>query len=490
MHFRMNCWAIGLLLWTNLALAENPSIESPIERPTVTIVGQDGKEFDTLQKAIDTAPSGAVIQLSAGRFNERVVINKSITLVGAGNHATILGPTKSEQEDRWDKATTLSHKIDDIMRSAEQANPRREPTQEETESIKLGYQEMSPLVETCLQPVVLVEGTKKVMLRSLGVTMPLTPNEGSGLQVTAAVKVNNAETQLNDCAIVGCMSSGVVVAGTSRLEIENCLVAACWGTGISASHPNDAKVHIANSDIRNNYHYNIGLGVDNCVIEGCRISGTAWSGVSAGAKQVLVERNAIFNNSNGIYSVGKNGIVRNNLLYRNNAGASCWSSDEPLYEANLFLENKLGALFVGGPAKLQIQQNLIVDSPIGVKYGPMKIARGQKPAATEFLIKDNVFWKVGIPAILSPSPEDESQDKPIAILGSNGNRLVDPHASIGDQQRLKIGNDDITQELNLTALTNLTLRSPWPVTPEELAMIPDDGTVDSSKWKKRPKVLD
>ncbi len=488
MNARLSCCsAIGLLLATNLILAESVSNEIPPLSPTATIGGQSGKEFATVQSALEAAPSGAVIYLSAGRFNERIVIRKPVTVVGAGAGETILGPTKTEQEDHWDEATSISRMIDDKMRTVAEANPPREITEKEADNIKRDYKKMSRLVETCLEPVVLIEGIEKVVLRALGVTMPLTPTEGSGLQVTAAVKVDSAEVQLIECAIVGCMSNGIGVTGNSILEIKNCLVAACWGTGVTSSHPNDSVVHIADSDIRNNYHYNISLGVEKCDIEGCRISGTAWSGISTGAKRVLIERNAIFHNSRGIYSVGENGVVRNNLIYRNNVGASCWSPEEPLYEANLFLENKQSALFVSGPAVPEIRQNMIVDSLIGVKYGPMKITGGEKPHASEYAIEGNLFWKIGTPTVVSPSRETSSLDKPIEVLDTEGNRRVDPQLSIADHQQLKIGNVDLLREKNFQVLTKITLQSRWPATPEELAMIPDDGTVQSSKWKKRQK---
>ena len=74
------------------------------------------------------------------------------------------------------------------------------------------------------------------------------------------------------------------------------------------------------------------------------------------------------------------------------------------------------------------------------------------------------------------------------MVGDHGNCLADPGAVIDDQRQVVIGDDDIAHRLELKDLQGLSLVSRWSITREETAMIPDDGTVGSSKWKKRPKL--
>lgn len=469
--------SIGFVCWASVAQAQR----------TVTVTGLEDEVFHSLQKAIDAAPPGAIINLSAGRFNERVTIKKSVSLVGAGADVTIIGPTEEEQIKLWNEALLSQKLVDDVERAAEDANPRKQLTEADAEHLKKNYEKMHRLVALCLQPTLLVEGANQVEIHSLRITMPLTPQEDSGLQVTAAVQINNSAVKMKKCAVVGCMSDGVDVSGDSQLDIDDCLIAACWGTGVSASNPNNANVHIARSDIRNNYHYNIGLGVDICVIEDCRISGTAWGGVSCGANTVQVLRNVIFNNSRGIYSVGKQGIVKHNVFYQNNAAVSCWSSDQPIYEENIFLENSIGTANVNGPGEPKFRNNIFVNSPSGVRYGPMKITKGEKPPTTNFHLEGNVFWQIEKPAVLRRSHEDHSQDEPIAILENRDNHVANPNVAFNNEKQLVIGNGNVISKSGLKELQSLSLDSQWKITPEEKAMIPDDGTVESSKWKKRPK---
>lgn len=448
-----------------------------------TIVDTDRK-FDSLQAAIDAAPAGSTIELGTGRFDERLRITKSITLVGEGTDATILGPTEETQLARSNRLEELFSRLDAIMRSIEQSRPRRELTSDETEEVRNGYAQGKLLDEQLRAPVITVEGNTNVELRSLRVTMPLTPREGSGLPVRAAIQVKDAKLSIRDVAIVGCMAEGIDVTGDAKLTVDDCLVAACWGTGVSASHPNTAKVHIKNSDVRNNYHYNIGLGIESCVIEDCRISGTAWSGISTGAKWVRIERNIFFHNNRAIYAAGESGVVRGNLIYDNVSGASCWYRGKPLYESNIFYNNKKGGIFVAGPAEPLIRKNLFVAGERGLSYRPAKTVKQDYPVADRFRLEQNVFWEMENPLSITRSTEDDARPEHLDL--PEGNEIVDPRIDI-PEGTLTLGNQELAKRLGIDAMHGMSLKSHWPITPEEAAMIPDDGLLDANLWKKRPK---
>ena len=56
---------------------------------TVT-VGPSGRDFTTIQAAVDSAMAGDRIEIDAGSYSEEVAIDKDLTVVGAGSDATLL----------------------------------------------------------------------------------------------------------------------------------------------------------------------------------------------------------------------------------------------------------------------------------------------------------------------------------------------------------------------------------------------------------------
>ncbi|SIR73299.1 NosD domain-containing protein [Natronorubrum thiooxidans] len=58
------------------------------DRPVSTVVGED---TETIQAAVDAAPANTTVVVPAGRYDERVEIDKPLTLAGEGD-ATIAGP--------------------------------------------------------------------------------------------------------------------------------------------------------------------------------------------------------------------------------------------------------------------------------------------------------------------------------------------------------------------------------------------------------------
>ena len=456
----------------------------PAIADTIATIRGTEKQFDSLQAAIDAASAGSTIDLRAGRIDERVRVTKSLTLIGAGTDSTILGPTAEAQLELSNRFEEHALRVDAIMRTAEESQPRREPTADEAKELREQYENCTLVWTNLSTPIVSIEGKSEVTLRSLRVTMPLTPRKSSGLRDATAIKLHDASLSLRDVAIIGCMYDGIVVSGNARLDVRDCLITACWGPAVSASHPNTASVHLQNSDFRNNYHYNISLGVDTCVIEDCRISGTPWSGISTSARIARIERNVIFHNNRAIYSVGDNAIVRHNLFYDNGVGASCWEIEKPTYESNIFYKNKLGGIFVAGPAEPIVQKNAFVDCPQGINYRPINTVQRNFPYAERYHVEQNLFWQIESPLSVTKSVEPNAQAESAELPKTN--QLVDPEIKFVDGT-LKLGNAQRSRELGIEALNGMTLSSRWPITPEETAIIPDAGQLDSNLWKKRPK---
>ena len=88
------------LVATLLAAPPSPLIPEARASFHVTVC-PSGCDFDTIQEAIDDAPSGGTVELSGDTFTENIEIDKSLTLVGAGMDTTVIqgvaegGPTVS-----------------------------------------------------------------------------------------------------------------------------------------------------------------------------------------------------------------------------------------------------------------------------------------------------------------------------------------------------------------------------------------------------------
>ena len=81
----------NLLLTSILLLLVQLSAQGNIVVETgATSILQVPWDFPTIQAAINGAESGDTIQVSAGTYYERIVVNKSVTLLGEGRENTII----------------------------------------------------------------------------------------------------------------------------------------------------------------------------------------------------------------------------------------------------------------------------------------------------------------------------------------------------------------------------------------------------------------
>lgn len=77
---------------TSGKLAHTAIKDSDNKRGDVIIVDDDGgQDFETIQAAVDAANPGDIIKVWAGRYEEKVMINKTLTLIGEGLDTIING---------------------------------------------------------------------------------------------------------------------------------------------------------------------------------------------------------------------------------------------------------------------------------------------------------------------------------------------------------------------------------------------------------------
>jgi hypothetical protein len=137
-------------------------------------------------------------------------------------------------------------------------------------------------------------------------------------------------------------------------------------------------------------------------------------------------------------------------------------------------------LSIAGAAEPVIERNIFLDHPVTICIG--KIA-DQSPFAAPtgtVNVRQNIFWsdqKSVVRRVVGPDNEMEMQI--IDLPAEDGNQRVDPGWR-KDADALPPQADSPTRK---GALHPLSWSGPWPLQPEERAIIPDSNTRDSRSWK-------
>jgi TolA-binding protein len=324
-------------------------------------------------------------------------------------------------------------------------------------------------------PTITVKGAKGVTIRGLRVRGSRTGNPGSvNTNETLVLFDGAAGATLSDSAIVGPFSNGVTITNGSDVHIEKSLIAAMWGTGVQAS---GAKVHLADSDIRNCHHRCITLSGEGSVIERSRISGSAWHGIRYDGCSPTISGNLIFGNArSGIYASGNTAAnVRGNVFWRNEMdGMSCWFNNADDVEGNTFVANQREGIAVLGDSETKLTKNVFAGSPIAVFGGGIAGRNNQTVGTPKPSLVSNVFWD---------NQQDFEVSKEAKPLPA-GNEKEAPRFVSVEKGNFSLADDSPVRRRGAGAAEALPAASPFPITPEETAMIPDGETRDFAKWKK------
>ncbi len=443
-----------------------PSVAEPSEQGVEEATGPPGP----IQQQINDAAPGDTITLPAGVFEERLVIDKPLTLEGAGwDKTTIMvrvdGPALAEQMQRAIQerigGTTNESAISAVARQVRNSYTR---------------------------PVVLVTGTQAVTICGIKFSCPGTRVEGSSLSL-APLRFSEATAHLTDCAVLGSVGNGIEIAGGCNVEIDNSLIAAAWGTGIVVGERTDpvSRVQIHDCDIRNCHYAGIRIGrrSHGTVIERCRISGAAWHGVRYDDASPDVLNNIIFGNArSGIYASGQTkATIANNLFYANEmTGLSCWFQNQDLVLNNTFAENKRVGLTVLGASRPTIRKNIFYAHPTGMSGGsinddsPFATSDGViKPEGSLFWLNEhNIQWRL-----------DPNTTEMVTLDDGADVRRLDPAFVSVATKDFSLRADSPARRSAIGAMDLIPFASPWPLQREERAIIPDSDTRDYRQWKTR-----
>jgi hypothetical protein len=466
--------AAGKNLYRQVAAREYVGA-TPSGAPRTLQVGAEG-QFTSIQQAIDEATSGSIVQVGPGRFEERLFITKPITIEGAGPDKTVIVSRTLTPSEGFER------KLSEKMTAAR--------TEEQRQAVR---QEFEATIQAMLQSqsAVRIAGAKGVVLRNLKITDPGAPPPG-GTMVAGMVTCSRSRLLLENCLLVGTPSDALRVR-TTDLEMRHCLVAAAWGTGISLDvDGGGGTARISDCDIRNCHHVGILIGYNTpTTVERCRISGSAWHGIRYGGAPQVVNCLIFGNYRTGIYAHGMPGaVITNNVFFRNEMGAiAFFESKLDRIEGNTFIKNKGAGVSVLGPSQPLLRRNLFAANGQAIFCAAIQ---GESPKLIGApVLENNLFWNNQKEFVRSVS-KSEAQIRTDPVLETVELR-AETKSIYRDPQFKNLAGTDFSFASGSPALREsigavkpLAFESPWPLQPEERAMIPDSDSRDDRFWK-RPK---
>lgn len=442
----------------------------------VITVGPTGAQYVSIQRAVDAAPSNALIRVAAGRYDGAVRVVKPVVIEGSG----------------WDKTTlvlTSGGKPWDFGRLQVELRSRitEAPTDLERRRVREEFKSRIP------GEVVRVDGTAGFEISGMKLSLPAV-NIPDGLGPAAVVRIVSSECVISNCVIAGSPGDGVCVEGGSALVIRDCLVAGVWSSGIliGGRGGGACRAEIAACDVRNCRYAGIRIrkSGSRTSIERSRVSGAAWHGIRYDDVSPRILANLVFNNArSGIYASGRTSAeVRGNVFRGNGMGGmTCWFENGDVVAGNTFVGNSVAGLSILGTSDPLVRRNVFSGNPFAIACGDI----GEESPFTRFQesarVEENCFWGsvTNIARMLKDAESGRMLSRRMTLDGSGGNVQAKPGFKRPDRDDFSLAPGSNAGRLGAGAPDHIAFDSPWDMMPEELAIIPDDGTRDWQKWKRR-----
>lgn len=437
-------------------------------------VGKDqAAEFASIQSAVDRAPAGATVRVGPGIYEESVRIRKPISLEGAGWAQTTIAAPRLARSPALEKA---AGDLDARIRAARNEQEERAIREE--------------FLEQHAPPALLVRDADGVQVRGLKITAPEAASN-SPYPAGSLVIVRRAKLQVTGCAILGSPRGGMWIVDGSDVEIRRSLVAAVWATGITVGERDegpDCRALVADCDVRNCHYAGICIRAGNqATIERCRISGAAWHGIRYDDSSPTIAGNLIFANARcGIYASGETAAtVKQNLFWNNEFdGMSCWFANRDTIAQNTFAVNQREALAVIDGSEPHVEQNIFFGHPTAITCS---YTRGEQAAAiANPVFHKNLFWKNEASfsrASRKPDGKDGAWDD-VKLGPETTSVLFDPQFARAEAGDFSLLPDSPARREGIGVVKPLELASPWPLQPEERAIVPEGPSRNTELWKK------
>ncbi len=469
------CAVIALMLVCVLPMAKANNAD------VLTVAAVGSAKYSSIQEAIDAADAGAVIRIGPGMYEERLKIDKPLTLEGSGwNRTTIM------------TASAGADVIEEAMRTL-QVRMQEAKTDEQRNEISAKFK--AEFKEKYGRPTLLVNNTQGVVINDLKFTSPGRRLEGGNIPVPI-LEFSNAKASVSKCVVIGGPGDGIHILNGSDVEIRSSLVAAVWSTGIVVGGRQDegSSLRLLDSELRNCHYAGIRIrgGNDSTRLERCRISGAAWHGIRYDDCSPTIIGNRIFGNARcGIYASGQTAAtVKRNLFYGNEIdGMSCWSQNRDTIEGNTFADNKQAGLTILGDSEPVVQKNIFFSESNGVLCGDIGSDSAFAKSDGVVTMEMNLFWNNEHMVVRrrAKNADNESTNENIALDKQAGNSEMDPMFADAAGKDFSLKADSPARRLGIGVAEPIGFESPWPVQPEEAAIIPDGPTRDYRKWKTPPK---
>ena len=439
----------------------------------LTVAADGSAKYSSIQDAIDTADEGAEIRVGPGLYEERLKIDKPLTLTGAGWERTTI-MTASAGADVFEEAMRMLR-----VRMQEAGSD------EERKSISAKFE--TEFKEKYGIPTLLVSDAEGVVIRELKLTSPGKRLEGSSIPVPV-LEFSNAKASVSKCMVIGTPGDGIHILNGSDVEIRDSLVAAVWGTGIIVGERQGASsiACLLGSELRNCHYAGICIrkGNDSTRLERCRISGAAWHGIRYDDCSPTIIGNRVFGNARcGIYASGQtSATVKQNLFYSNEmVGMSCWFQNQDVIEGNIFTGNKNAGLSVLGASKPVVQNNIFFSESNAVLCGDIGSDSTFAKSDGTVKLQKNIFWNNEHKAARRLTKTNTNEE--IALEKQAGNIEIDPMFANATRNEFSLMADSPARRLGIGVAEPIEVDSPWPLQPEEAAIIPDGQTRDYRQWK-------
>lgn len=443
----------------------------------LTVAADGSAKYSSIQQAIDAADEGAVIRIGPGVYEEHLKINKPVRLEGSG----------------WDKTTimTASAGADVFEEVTRKLNARMQEAKTDEQRKQIASKFAAEFKEKYGKPTLLVSDAEGVVIRDLKFTSPGRRLEGRSISVPI-VEFSNAKASVSKCVVIGTPGDGIHILNGSDIEIGDSLVAAVWSTGIvvDGRQGKSSGLRLLDSELRN-CHY-AGIRIRGCKdstrLECCRISGAAWHGVRYDDCSPAIIGNRIFGNARcGIYASGKtSAVVRQNLFYANEMGGmSCWFQNHDTIEGNIFAANKETGLSILGASEPVVQKNIFFSESDAIVFGDIGDDSAFAKSEGFVNLQNNMFWKNGHKAVRRLAKTNTMEE--ISLEKPAGNIEMDPMFMNASGNGFSMTADSPARGLGIGVAEPIEVNSPWPLQPEEAAIIPDGRARDYRQWKTPPQ---